>query len=274
MRILAAGIRSTHPGPTFAVTLVAVLLAVGVGLEPWRTVLVAVVVLGNQFCIGLVNDLVDAPTDRASGRTDKPIAAGALPEHAAIGAAVISAIVSLGVAAALGPRVLVADAVLLAAGVGYDLGLKRMPPSVLAYLVGFAAMPAIPVLALTGGEPAWWAMAAGSALGGAAHFGNALPDLEVDRRYGVRGTPQLLGRTRSVIVCFAFLVLGAVLLMVGLEGSPLSLVIGGVTLGIGAAGILLGLRGVATRWLFRLVIAAAVLDTALLIAAGPAVAGG
>ena len=63
---------AAHPGPTVAVTAVAVLLGAGVGLDGARLALLGLVFLLDQASVGLSNDWLDAPRDRAVGRGDKP----------------------------------------------------------------------------------------------------------------------------------------------------------------------------------------------------------
>ena len=66
--------------------------------------------------------------------------------------------------------------------------------SVLPYIVSFGLLPLIVTLALpTPTTAALWAMGMGALLGVAAHFTNVVPDLDDDRRTGVRGLPHLLG---------------------------------------------------------------------------------
>ena len=61
----------------------ALALGIAVGLEPWRLVLLTLAVFCGQLSIGLSNDAIDAPRDRAVGRTDKPIARGEVSERLA-----------------------------------------------------------------------------------------------------------------------------------------------------------------------------------------------
>ena len=51
---------STHPGPSVVVTTVAVALGVAAGLDAVRVALVGVVMLFNQFSVGLSNDWLAA----------------------------------------------------------------------------------------------------------------------------------------------------------------------------------------------------------------------
>uniref|UniRef100_UPI001F0BB9E9 UbiA family prenyltransferase n=1 Tax=Microbacterium sp. CPCC 204701 TaxID=2493084 RepID=UPI001F0BB9E9 len=83
MRTLRGLWGSTHPGPTLVVTTLALALGVAVGLEPWRLVLLTLAVLAGQMSIGISNDALDAPRDRAVGRADKPVARGDVSVRAA-----------------------------------------------------------------------------------------------------------------------------------------------------------------------------------------------
>ena len=71
-------------------TAIAVILGIGVGLEPGSVVLLGLAFLLNQASVGLSNDWLDADRDRAVGRTDKPVARGDLSPAAARNAAFIA----------------------------------------------------------------------------------------------------------------------------------------------------------------------------------------
>ena len=81
MRRAVALLGAAHPGPALAVTVLAGLLGVAVGLGPADLALVVAAVLTGQLSIGWSNDLLDAQRDRAVGRTDKPLATGELDER-------------------------------------------------------------------------------------------------------------------------------------------------------------------------------------------------
>jgi 4-hydroxybenzoate polyprenyltransferase len=271
--------RSTHPGPTVAVTVLSVVLATAVGLDAGRTLLLAVAVLAGQLSIGLSNDLVDAGRDRVVGRTDKPVALGLVSPRAvavATGAVTVLAVVLtfiLGWAAGL------AHLVFLASGWAYNLGLKRTAWSAVPFLVGFGSLPAVVTLAAAPpASPAVWAVVVGAAFGVAIHFTNVLPDLDDDARTGVVGLPHRLGRLRAGLVAFAALGLAAVVTATGLvlddDASPLRTGLGlagaTATLVLSLAGAVAVRRGGATRGLFRVVIAAALVLVASLALAGTA----
>jgi 4-hydroxybenzoate polyprenyltransferase len=225
--------------------------------------------------VGLSNDWLDASRDRAVGRDDKPVALGWISAAAVRTAAFCCAVAAVALTVPLGLAATLVHAVFIASAWAYNLGLKSTPLSVLPYVVSFGLLPLVVTLALP--EPklaAWWAIGMGAMLGVAAHFTNVVPDLEDDRRTGVRGLPHALGRVWSGVVTFLALVAAAVLAVVGTGPTASGAVntvpwIGfGVTLAIAALGIVLMLTRRPTRLLFRLIIAAALIDVVVLTALG------
>jgi 4-hydroxybenzoate polyprenyltransferase len=154
----------------------------------------------------------------------------------------------------------------------YDWPLKSTPFSLLPYLVAFGLLPAFVVVALPGHPaPPVWLVAAGSLLGGGAHFANVLPDLADDAATGVRGLPHRIGATGSTIAAAALL-LGATLTLVFGPAGPPSWP--GVLAAIAAA-VVLPIGWYATRRaqgrpvaMFRAVIVVALIDVLLLIFSG------
>jgi 4-hydroxybenzoate polyprenyltransferase len=261
---------STHPGPGAAVTVIAVLLAIAGGLEPWRIVLVGVVMALDQASVGLSNDWIDADRDRAVARPDKPVARGDITARLARNVAIGTAVASILVSIPLGWPALLAHLVFLVSAWCYNAGLKNSPVSVLPYIVSFGILPAFVTLAAAPAEVApVWTIAAGALLGAGAHFANVLPDLDDDARTGVRGLPHRLGRVASLVVTWLALLAAAVSLAVGIG---LDTVIGLVGLAaamvIAITGLVLGLRRTPTRVPFRLVILAALIDVAMLVIGG------
>lgn len=268
MRMIGALLRSSHPGPSAGVTVIAVLLGIAVGLPPLGVVLLGVTMVFNQLSIGLSNDWLDAARDREAGRRDKPVARGdiavAAVRVAALGAAALAVLVSL----SLGILFAVAHLVALGSGWAYNAWFKHGPLSPLPYVVAFGLLPMLATLARP--EPAlaaWWAVAAGSLLGVAAHVANVLPDLADDAATGVRGLPHRLGRVASTLFAGLALAGAAVALTVGV-GAQSAIALVGLALSLVAsvAAVVFALRG--SRWGFRLVIAAALIDVVLLVLAG------
>ncbi len=274
LRHAGALARSTHPGPALAVTLVAVLLGIAVGLEPWRVAVLGAALLFDQVSVGLSNDWIDADRDRSVGRTDKPVARGQISVPVVRAVAWTCAVAALVLTLPLGLAATAIHAVALASAWAYNAVLKDSPVSVLPYALSFGLLPAIaslsrPVPVL----PAWWVFAAGALLGVAAHFANVLPDLDDDRRTGIRGLPHRLGMRASIVTTWVALLLGAAAVTVGVGAGPGGLppfAIAGslISLAISVVGTVSALRRGVGRWLFRLVIVAALVDVAMLVLAG------
>jgi 4-hydroxybenzoate polyprenyltransferase len=267
-------LKAAHPEPGAAVTVGATMLAAIAGQGIGGTVAVAVTIAASQFATGWHNDWLDADRDRAAGRTDKPIPAGAISRRAVGLAAAISALVTLPLALLSGWPAAVAATVGLAASLTYNAVLKFTAFSVLPYVVAFAALPAFVVLGLPGAPaPPWWLLAAGATLGGGAHFANVLPDFEHDARTGVRGLPHRLGELGSVLAAAGLLIAASALLVLGPPGPPTTVGL----LGLGAASVILLIGGYwqrrapGSRAAFRTVIIAALIDVALLLTAGAVV---
>lgn len=262
---------SSHPGPGAAVTLVAVVLGIAIGLEPWRIALLGLAVLCNQWSVGLSNDWIDAERDSAVGRRDKPIARGWIAASTVRNAAFATAAAAVVLTIPLGLAAALAHLVFILSAWGYNLGLKSTPLSVLPYLVSFGLLPVIVALALpVPAAAAPWAIALGALLGAAAHFANVLPDLEDDRATGVRGLPHRLGRRPSGVVTYLLLGAASIVALLCPEGAIGWLQWAGLALGIGiaATGIGLVLTRPPSRLLFQLIIAAALVDVTLLAIAG------
>lgn len=270
-RVPLALLRACHPGPCAVVTAVAVLLGAAVGYPPERLVLLGVVILTGQLSVGWSNDWLDVARDRAVGRLDKPLARGDAPLPVVRGAAFAALGASVLLGAALGWAALAVHAVTLVAAWAYNLGAKRTVWSPLPYLVAFGLLPAIVTLGLVPPRlPVWWMLVAGALLGLAAHLSNVLPDLDDDSRTGVRGLPHMLGARVAGIVTFSVLAASAVLLCLapGLPPGPALLAAGVAGLGLASWGLAAVLRRSPTRLLMRLVMAAAIVDVAMLAIAG------
>lgn len=265
----AALARSSHPGPSLAVTVITVGLGFSAGLDPLRLVLLGVSMLAGQFSVGLSNDWIDAERDAAVGRTDKPIALGWISAAAVRNAALVCAGLMIVLVLPLGWAAVLVLSVAVGAAWLYNAWLKKSVLSIVPYLFGFGALPAIATLARpVPAAPALWALGVGSLLGAASHFANTLPDLDGDAATGVRGLPQLVGRRWSSALTYLVLLGASVLEFFGTGGlgflpGELGLLASVVIAAIGGAMILRP-----TRWHFRLIILAAMFDVVILILAG------
>jgi len=252
---------------------VATLLAVAAGVPGGRAALVCAAVLAGQASIGWSNDWLDADRDRAVARADKPVVQGAVQPSVLRTAALLAALAAVVLSLALGlvPGLLLL--VLVASGWAYNAGLKRTVASVVPYVTGFGALPAGVVAAAPGTPLApWWLMAAGGALGAAAHVANVAPDLEDDLATGVRGLPHRLGARISAGLGALLLGAASLLLVLGPEGSPSAA--GWVGLGLAAPAVAVAALAGTPRFrrlAFPAVMLLTVLDVVLLVLGGSAV---
>lgn len=269
-------LRCCHPEPTAAVTVLMGALAVTTGHSVLGVALVTGAVLTGQLSIGWLNDVLDAPRDVAVGRTDKPLAAGAVSPRTVWTATVLAVLACVALSLAAGGAAGGAVHLLaVAAGLAYDLGLKSTRASLLPYLVCFGLLPVFVVVTLPGGPvPPWWLPVAGALLGGGAHFANVLPDLDDDAATGVRGLPHVLGARAGRFAAAGLLLASTVVIALGAP-VPLWLAAGVPVAGLAVlgAGFRLGARP-GSRAPFRAVLVVAVLAVALLLAAGPGVVAG
>jgi 4-hydroxybenzoate polyprenyltransferase len=270
MRSRAAALAlSTHPAPGVAVTVIAVVLGIGVGLDPVRLIFLGLAVLANQASVGLSNDWIDAERDRAVGRQDKPVALGRIGVGTVRGAAWVTAGLAVLLTLPLGLGATIVHAVFIASAWSYNAGLKKTVFSVLPYVVSFGLLPAIVTLSRDSPDLAQpWALGVGALLGVAAHFANVLPDLDDDRATGVSGLPHRLGRRTTSILGYLVLLAAAVLEFLGTGGIAFLLGTIGLALNVVIAGFGVAIAAHPTRWHFRLIILAAIVDVVVLAFAG------
>ncbi len=223
--------RSSHPGPTVVVTLLAMLLGVSAGLDAGRTALLGAAVFAGQLSVGWSNDAVDAARDRATGREDKPVARGEISVRRVWTAAAIAAAAAVALSVPLGVAMLGVHVVTLASAWAYNLGLKGTVFSVVPFVISFGLFPSLATLSTA--SPAFaspWAGVAGATLGVAVHFTNAIPDLDDDAATGVRGLPHRIGATAAAAWAFAAVEIGALAVLVGslLAAPSARVAVGGV----------------------------------------------
>src|SRR5690606_29286146 len=105
----------------------------------------------------------------------------------------------------------------------------------LPYAVSFGLLPIFVVLAHSpDAATSGWAVAAAALLGLGAHVANTLPDLEDDRRTGVRGLPHRIGPAAARLLAPLVLAAATAVVVFGPDREP------GLTewLGAGVAGAL------------------------------------
>ncbi|MBI5159842.1 MAG: UbiA family prenyltransferase [Micrococcales bacterium] len=246
-------------------------LAVAAGNPPVTVGLVFAAVLTGQLSIGWSNDLIDAERDRAAGRTDKPVASGMIGARLLLAALVSTTAATVVLSLALGWPAAAAQLLVVLCGGLYNLGAKATVLSPVMYALAFGALPAVATLARSAPAlPPWWVTLAGALLGVGAHFGNVLPDLDDDRRSGVRGVPQRIGRRPSALVAAAAVLTAAVLVLFGPQEAPstaatlLTVAVAVLSLAV----LVVTFRGRPLRAVFGMTMLAAALCVAVLVLSG------
>jgi 4-hydroxybenzoate polyprenyltransferase len=267
-------LRASHPEPAVAVTTVAALLSLGAGLRALPAAGVTATIAASQLAVGWANDAIDAPRDARVGRTDKPVASGAVSRRAVATAAAVAVVACLALAvvtatAAGRPWAFVVAWLGLGSALAYNWPLKSTPVSPLPYAISFACLPAFVVLVAGRSVPPWLLLA-GALLGVGAHFANVVPDMSDDAATGVRGLPHRFGPGGALAASAVVLLVVTALLIFGPPGSPRAF---GAAAGVLAVVVLLlgafvGRRSAARHWAFRGVMGVALLDVLLLIAGG------
>jgi 4-hydroxybenzoate polyprenyltransferase len=195
-----------HPFPSALNALLVLGLALLAGGEPaaGAALGLAASMLGIQFSIGALNDYFDVDLDVVA-KPAKPIPSGVVTRQSALAVGVACGLFGVAVAAAFGPRVLLLALAMLAAGVAYDALLKRGPFGWVCFAVAFPLLPVFAWYGATGEMPPRpeLLLPLAALAGPALQLANGLVDLERDRRLGVRGLPELLGRAGSLAVLAA-----------------------------------------------------------------------
>jgi protoheme IX farnesyltransferase len=250
-------VRCSHPEPVFAITAAVGVLAFSSG-RGWTTAWAVAAALSGQLFVGWTNDYLDRDLDRLSGRTDKPLVAGLLPASRVRTAAIVALLACVPLSLANGLAAGGVHLVGIALATLYNAGLKSTPASVIPYVVAFGLLPAFITLGLNAGHlPPAWATAGAALLAAGAHFTQVLPDIEAERRLGIRGLPHLLGVGGSTFAAALLIAASALVILLG-PGHPgqLQLALLGLVLLL-AAGVLAAGLGGRYRLSFRLTLLAA-----------------
>ena len=156
-----------------------------------------------QAAIGASNDYCDRDLD-AQTKPYKPIVRGLVEPRTALWLAGGFVIAAGALAASMGPLSVAVGAVGLAAGLAYNVRLKR---SVLSPLPFMVALPALPFWVWVSlgqfTNDLWWLLPFAPLAGLAVHLSNTAPDLEADRRAGVRGLAHVLGLRSTLSIAWA-----------------------------------------------------------------------
>lgn len=265
---LLALLRSTHPIPSFAVTLFTVLFAVGVGLSLNVALLLGLTVLLQQFSVGLSNDWIDFRRDKLSARLDKPSVQGLVSKKLLRNTAFVMAVAAQTTAFFLGPTAALLMAAMLAAGWAYNLGMKANWSSFVPYAIGFGLLPVfVGAAAPTAANVPVWVVLVAALFGVSAHFANALPDVEEDKANGIGALPHILGQRSSAVVISVLAVTGSAITATQSASLAPWLATLGLVVTAALAGMasFLSLRQRPPKAVFTLVLAASFVNAVLLM---------
>ena len=152
---------------------------------------------GGMFCaqaaIGASNDNFDRDLD---GRTKpfKPIVRGLVAPRDALVLAAAFVLAAGALAATMGPLSFAVGAVGLSAGLAYNVRLKRSVLSAVPFMVALPALPFWVWVSLGRfTSDLWWLIPFAPLAGLAIHLISTAPDLDADRRAGVRGLAHVIG---------------------------------------------------------------------------------
>src|SRR5262249_10799323 len=174
-----------HPVAVLAITGLTAALAAQAAPHGLGPVLTGPAMLAGQLSVGWSNDASGAPRDIAAGRTDKPIATGAISVRAVWIAALVALPAALAMSLAIGVVTAIVLALIIGANWAYNLVLKSTPADALILVPAFGLLPAYAASTLPGHPvPVWYATAAAALLGVGGHFATVLPDLAADRATG------------------------------------------------------------------------------------------
>jgi len=200
-------ITAGHPVEMLAITALTTALAAQAAPYGIGPVLTAPAMLAGLLSIGWSNDALDAARDAAAGRTDKPVATGAMSLRAVWIAAFAGLLAALAMSLAIGVVTAIILALIVGVSWAYNLGLKSTLADGLIAVLVFGLLPVYAASTLPGHPmPAWYAIAGAALLGAGGHFVIALRDLAADWATGVNGLAQQvaarwgIGTMRGVVL--------------------------------------------------------------------------
>jgi len=208
MKKLRGLLKASHFGPTLLVTAI----SFGFATYYWwegPAYVIAFGVFTGQLVVGWSNDLYDYEDDLRHDRQNKPLVAQNISKETLQRWLRFMVPFSF-IANLLGPLGIKGGLVYMlgiACGVAYNFYFKFSPLSPLPYAIAFAALPSSIAISKEITPPTWMWLG-GALFGMAAHFINVIKDMKEDRISEIRGLPQILGTTKSIIVSLVLIALG------------------------------------------------------------------
>jgi 4-hydroxybenzoate polyprenyltransferase len=212
MKKLRGLLKASHFGPTLLVTAI----SFGFATYYWwegPAFVIAFGVFTGQLVVGWSNDLYDYQDDLRHDRQNKPLVAQSISKETLQRWLRFMVPFSF-IANLLGPLGIKGGLVYMlgiACGVAYNFYFKFSPLSPLPYAIAFAALPSSIAISKEITPPTWMWLG-GALFGMAAHFINVIKDMKEDQISEIRGLPQILGTTKSIIFAAVLITLGTYLI--------------------------------------------------------------
>ena len=212
MKKLGGLLKASHFIPTFIVSSIAFVFGVHYWWEGPAYV-IAFTVFTGQLVIGWSNDLYDFADDKRHGRTNKPLVSGLISEAYLRKWLIFVVPFSLlvNVLGPLGVRGGLLYWLGVGCGVAYNFYFKFSVFSPLPYAVAFAILPSCIAVSKSITPPLWMWLG-GAILGCAAHFINVIKDIDEDRESAIKGLPQRVGRSASIAIATALVLIAAAII--------------------------------------------------------------
>jgi len=213
MKKLKGLLKASHFGPTLIVTAISFAVSTFYWWEGPAYV-IAFGVFTGQLVVGWSNDLYDLEDDLKHQRSKKPLVAGLITKEYLQKWLRFMVPFSF-VANLLGPLGIKGGLVYMlgiACGVAYNFYFKFTMFSPLPFAIAFAALPSCVVISKDLNPPLWMLLG-GALFGMAAHFINVIKDMDQDQASVIKGLPQRLGKTKSVVTAILLVLLGAAAIM-------------------------------------------------------------
>jgi 4-hydroxybenzoate polyprenyltransferase len=208
MKKIRGLLKAAHFGPTLIVTSISYAFAAYYWWEG-PAFIIAFGVFTGQLVVGWSNDLYDLEDDLKHQRSKKPLVSALITKEYLQKWLRFMVPFSF-IANLLGPLGIKGGLFYMlgiACGVAYNFYFKFSFLSPLPYAIAFAALPSSVVISKDLNPPLWMLLG-GALFGMAAHFINVIKDMDQDQASGIKGLPQRLGKTNSIIAAAILIALG------------------------------------------------------------------
>ena len=205
-RRIVGMVKATHFGPTVLVVSISFTLAF-TQLSFSKSFEIALAILAGQCVVGWTNELVDHSRDEEAGRQKKPLVAGSVSrKQLQIGIAIaLASAILFSFLGPLGSRGGWLHMLGLASATIYNFWAKSTWLSPIPYAISFGALPWA-IYAAANRYPPVWLIINFVLVSVSFHFLNVIKDLEWDLKQGILGSPQRIGKNKSLWTSSLFVI--------------------------------------------------------------------